>query len=162
MRKFINIVSGRPHEENPDENTSNLFEETLDEYQEVPPQNFTPLTPSGPSVGSINANGNIFDIYREEDGETLVYIARLRGQSGDADCQLVFLKMSGGNALIGKNAWTNTEYRGIGVASELMHFVNDLDEARGHQPILSDTQMSQDGVGLWKSLMKSGQKVFDN
>lgn len=137
----------------------------LHEYRVLPPQpQLGPLPLSGNPIGMISANGIVFFVLRVIHETEIAYGAVLRDDPNEITCTLGFEIMSEGNALIARNAWTHPEFRKMGLASELMHFVNKLDSDRGKQPILSDKEMSPDGEALWNSLIKSGKfsaKIHD-
>lgn len=133
----------------------------IKEYRLIPPQTQLYALSIGneaPIVGNIMAGRNVYKIYCQIEDHVVSYGAVLRDiSSSGPKCTIGFQMMSGGNALMAKNAWTDPDYRKIGLASELMHFVNKLDTTRGHQPIFSDIDISPDGEALWNSLVKSGK-----
>jgi hypothetical protein len=126
----------------------------LKEYQLIPPMDFLPIDFStGHPIGKINTGAGVLEVWRLIDGDTVGYGA-VDYEIGPASplAFLVFQELPNG-AFVSKNAFTVQAARNKGIQSELMLFVNKVE----NRTILSDTRMTPQGVALWDSISRSGK-----
>jgi len=128
------------------------YKEIIGEYQKVPPQQFRNLDFSdGKRVGKISTKVGLFQVWVLENDIQIAY-GVIDSDPKNPIAVLGFRKF-GDDVLMCKNAYTSPSFQRQGIVSELMYFVNKIIGNR----ILSDTQLTDDGEAVWKSLIKSSK-----
>lgn len=132
-----------------------INEQHISEYVRVLSPVFKPIDFSNAQhVGNIGSGAGPLSVWRLVSENEVAYGAVLGTTPTDiVPVSMIVCLDLGNNYMMAKNAWTDPDYRGKGIQSNLFLYVNKTEK----NILFSDTHMSDDGVKLWKSMETSGR-----